>query len=410
MAKITPFKGFYYNTETIRNLSDVVIPPYDNIPQGEEQKYFSRSPYNFAHVLLPKSANEDYLKSTQLLSQWKETGILKEDSTPHYYLYEQTFEALGKKHARRTLMCTVELREFSDAIVRPHENTYGQYKADRLLILKKTQSNLSHIFGMVKDKEGVLDNLYEKLTFEKPFLTGHTDEDVDHAVWKIPAAHTQTITDFFENQPIYIVDGHHRYESSLMYAKELGVVGNSNHPASRMLFAIANAYDPGLVVFPTHRMIRAGAQAVPKTEAIEKHFALTPKDMDWLKTFVRTPQASPQFALYLGGTIYHAVPKNWVAQEEKLGKSVCKLGVTWSDHFFLKDYCGVEETNRKERIHYERDLETAWKECDKYSLIVFHAPPAVTDVTDVADEKRFMPQKSTYFYPKLAAGFVMRKH
>lgn len=408
MSKVAPFKGFYYNTDVIKNLSDVVVPPYDNIPAGEDQKYFNRSPYNFAHVILPKSKDEDYSRSTQLLSKWRETNVLKEDTTPHYYLYQQTFEALGKKYNRRTLMCTVELHDFSDAIVRPHENTYGQYKADRLLILKKTQCNLSHIFGMVKDKRGVLETLYEKWTFEKPFLTGHTDEGVDHAVWKIPEPKALEVAKFFEDEPIYIVDGHHRYESSLMYAKEQNAVGNPRHPASHMLFAISNAYDPGLVVFPTHRLVKGGT--APTKDAIEKQFVLTEKDLGWLTTFVKTSQSSPQFALYLGGKVYHVSPKNWMEQESALGKSVAKLGVTWSDHFFLKNYCGVEESNRKERIHYERDLDTAWKDKDKFSLMVFHAPPAVTDVTDVADEKRFMPQKSTYFYPKLAAGFIMRKH
>src|SRR3989338_8949843 len=129
MSKISPFKAFYYNTDTIKNLSDVVVPPYDNIPAGEDQKYFNRSPYNFAHVILSKSANEDYSRSVQLLSKWRESHILKEATTPHYYLYQQTFTAYGKTHERRTLMCTVELRDFSDAIVRPHENTFGVYKA-----------------------------------------------------------------------------------------------------------------------------------------------------------------------------------------------------------------------------------------------------------------------------------------
>ena len=160
MANVSPFKALYYNNQTFKDLTSLVIPPYDNIPAGDEQKYLNRSPYNFSHVLLPKGENEDYSEANDLLKKWQEQHILKETSVPCYYLYQQSFEAYGKKHTRHTLMCAVELQPFSAGIVRPHENTYGQYKADRLQILRKTQCNLSHIFGMVDDDEGFLEKIF----------------------------------------------------------------------------------------------------------------------------------------------------------------------------------------------------------------------------------------------------------
>lgn len=410
MSHVFPFKALHFNSDQVKDIGEVIIPPYDAIPEEDVPKYLAKSPYNFAHVLLPRSANEDYSHALQLLTKWRETGILRETSGPCYFLYEQKFEAYGSSHSRRVLMCTVELCDFSKGIVRPHENTYGQYKADRLAILKKTQCNLSHIFGMVRDQKGTLESLYEKWVYEKPFLKGNMGDGVEHAVWKIEASKAPEIQPFFEDHPIYIVDGHHRYESSLMYAKELGVVGNRNHPASQMLFAIANAYDPGLVVFPTHRMVRKGDAPAPQLAAIEKRFQLEKREESWLKGFVDTARKDPNFALYMNGVIYEAIPKNWVGEESKIGKSVTRLGVTWSDHYFLKENCGVDDSNRKARIHYERDLKVAWRDRDKFQLVVFQPRPNVTDVSDVADEKLFMPQKSTYFFPKLAAGLVMRRH
>ena len=409
MSKVSPYKALYYDNSTFSDLTPLVIPPYDNIPAGEEQKYLKRSPYNFAHVLLPHSVDEDYSQAKELLQTWRDQHILKETSVPCYYLYQQTFEAYGKKHVRHTLMCAVELQPFSEAIVRPHENTFGQYKADRLQILRKTQCNLSHVFGMVNDEEGFLEGLFDKWMFEAPFLKAKTDDGTDHVVWKAEGAKYPQIAEFFSSRPIYIVDGHHRYESALMYAKESGAYGDPSKPASQMLFAIANTYDPGLIVFPTHRAIKKGACPSLNLGEIEKYYQLLPLAPEALLRFVEKPQPTPQFALSYRDQLYLVIPKNWQNEAEKIGKSVAKLSVVWSDHKFSKDFCGIDDNNRSQKVSYDKDAKALWEKRSNYDLIIFHAPPAVADVTAVADEKRFMPQKSTYFFPKLAAGFTMRR-
>ena len=409
MAKVSPYKALHYNNETFKDLTPLVIPPYDNIPAGDEQKYLSRSPYNFAHVLLPHSVDEDYSQANELLKTWQSQQILKETASPCYYLYQQTFEAYGKKHVRHTLMCAVELQPFSEAIIRPHENTYGQYKADRLQILRKTQCNLSHIFGMVNDEEGFLESLYEKWMYETPFLKGRTDDGTEHIVWKVEGAKYPQVSQFFADKPIYIVDGHHRYESALTYAKESGAYGDPQKPASQMLFAIANTFDPGLVVFPTHRAVKKGNCPNLDLGKIETKYQLLPLAPEALLRFVEKPQQTPQFAFYYRNQLFLVIPKNWQNEAEKIGKSVAKLSVFWSDHQFAREFCGIDDTNRSQKIAYDKDAKALWDKRDNYDLVIFHAPPAVSDVSHVADEKRFMPQKSTYFFPKLAAGFTMRR-
>src|SRR5262245_46221287 len=113
MAKIFPFHATHYNTKTVTNLSDVITPPYDNIPEGDDKKYLARSPYNFAHVILPRSANETYSHAKDLLDKWRTSSVLTTDTKPGYYLYRQTFTLGGATHMRDTLMCAVELSDFS---------------------------------------------------------------------------------------------------------------------------------------------------------------------------------------------------------------------------------------------------------------------------------------------------------
>ena len=408
MAVVSPFKAFHYSTQSITNLSDVITPPYDVIPAGKDKMYWDRSPYNFAHVDLPHSVSEDYSRAATTLKKWREHSIIVSDPRPAYYLYRQAFTIEHETHVRDTLMCAVLLSDFSEGIVRPHENTFGKYKADRLQLMRATQCQLSHIFGMVKDPQGFLETVYEKWEYQNPLLRAHSDEGVEHTVWRIDAAKAPEIAGFFEGKAIYIVDGHHRYESSLQYAREQMAVGQKDNPSAYMMFAIANSYDPGLVVFPTHRVINGVGAGKTKRESLEDVFKLAPYTYEDLKAFVSRPDPTPQFGLYLNGQLFLCTPRNWKSEESHMGKSVAKLAVAWSDHKLLEDYFGVDDSNRKEHIAYERDFESTWAQREKSDAIIFHAPPAIDDIINVADEEKFMPQKSTYFYPKLAAGLIMR--
>jgi len=408
MAHVAPFKGTYYKTPGIQ-LDELIIPPYDTLDSETAEHYRKKSPYNFSHVDLANRENDDYLHSKNLLEAWKTKGITQETSSPCYFLYRQNFEAFGKKHQRDTLLCTVGLEDFSKSIIRPHENTFGKYKADRLELLRKTQHNLSHIFGMVKDSEGFLENQFENWAFEKPFLKAQGEDGVLHSIWKKESEKAPEVAQFFKDKPLYIVDGHHRYESALMYAREMGAEGKWDHPASQTTFCIANVFDPGLIVYPTHRLLKKGTLNALSWNQIEATFYVEKISHEVLKEFVQNHSDSPKFAVFYQGELYFLSPKELAAAQETLGKSVACLGVTWSDREFLKEFCGVTDSNRGSLIRYEKDFEFTWGLRDQYDLIVFQAPPAVQDVTRVADEQKYMPQKSTFFIPKLAGGLIFRK-
>lgn len=409
MSKVAPFKALTYNPKQITDLAQVMTPPYDVIPAGDDEKYRNRSPYNLAHVILPHGPDDDYSQAKATLAKWMEHGVLLEDSKPHYYLYQQDFEIDGKKYSRRTLMAQVELHDFSEGIIRPHENTHGKYKADRLKILTKTQVNLSHIFGMVKDSTGFLNSRYEEISYKPALFTATFDDGVRHSLWRIEEKDSKGFEEYFDKQPIYIVDGHHRYESSLQYAREQNVLG-TGHPASYMLFAIANVYDPALVVFPTHRWVKASELPAQITKSqVQALFQLAPATIEEIQKFVKTTHDEPKFGLYAWGELHFCTPHNWRAESSKLGTGVAQLSVTWSDEHLLRQMAKIEPDVRSQKIVYEKNAMAVWEKKGPGDIAVFHAPPPVEAVTRVSDEKGFMPQKSTYFYPKLFAGLAMRK-
>lgn len=408
MAHIEGFKGTYYKSSGLR-LDDLIIPPYDTLDSQAANHYRSKSPYNFSHVDLSLREEDDYSHSLLILDQWRSKGITEETPGSCYFLYRQNFTAFGKSHQRDTLLCTVGLHDFSKGIIRPHENTFGKYKADRLELLRKTRHNLSHIFGMVKDEEGFLSTQFESWSFEKPFLRAQGEDGVTHSIWKIEISKAPSLQTFFTEKPIYIVDGHHRYESALMYARELGVEERWDHPASKTTFCIANVFDPGLVIYPTHRLLKKGSLTQLDWNQLEKQYEINPIPVDRAKEFVVTHQKGPKFIVFYGGTLFTFAPRNWEETQTHLGKSVAALGVTWSDRGFLKEFCGVTDSNRGNLIRYEKDFDLTWSLRNEVDLVIFHAPPVVSDVTAVADENKYMPQKSTFFIPKLAGGLIFRK-
>lgn len=410
MPKIYPFAGIYYNPKMIGDLSDVVTPPYDNIPDNEKDGYLKRSPYNFCHVILPREEDPNYKHATELLARWRENKILLQDHGPHYYLYRQTFTVDGHTYSRSSLMCTVHLSEFGEGHVRPHENTHGHHKEDRLRILQSTHHNLSHVFAMVQDPEAYLATLYEKWSFETPLLRARTNDGVEQVVWHIEASRAGELQAFFADKPLYILDGHHRYSSAVVYAKEKNLLGDPKAPEARMLFSISNNADPALKVFPTHRKLKQFDAGKFPWNAFEKEFFTQPLPETELARFATTLPKGPEFALWIGGKLLRVQPRHPESWEAKYGKALSRQPVLWSDEKLLTGLLGLEAQERVHAIHYERDWKLAWKEKDPQGLTIFHAPPSVNSVAEVADEKGFMPQKSTYFFPKLAAGLILRDH
>ncbi|MEZ4749880.1 MAG: DUF1015 domain-containing protein [Bdellovibrionota bacterium] len=401
MAKVYPFRGIHYDTGRIQ-LGDVITPPYDVITPEQGRRFREQSPYNFAHLILPKDKSA-YVEVGARLRKWKSEKILVQDPIPHFYLYQQRFTT-DKEHSRNVLLCSVELADFSEGVVLPHELTHGRPVEDRLNLLRETQSHLSAVFAMVRDENGILAGHYESVVYDPPELQGKTNDGIVHSLWRLPVELNTAIAGFFESQPLYIVDGHHRYTSALAYAREAGTY-KGDKESSRMFFAVANAYDPALQVFPTHRLIRHAVMDVKTREALEQLYRVHPVSRGELDRFVKNQATEPSFILCYQSEFMLCTPKN--PQREEWG-SLAKLSVTWSDNVFLKEVCKISEHERGERISYFRDEGELLQAMQNTDAGIFLPTPGVEDIPMVADEGRYMPQKSTYFFPKLAAGILLR--
>ncbi len=406
MAQFRPFAGTHYSVSDLR-LEEVITPPYDVITPEWAETYRKRSEYNFAHVDLPTADDAGYQNSAKLLKEWKENKITTKASSPTFYLYQQTYVWNGKSHRRCTLFGVAALAEFSEKAILPHENTFGKYKEDRLRLTKETKANMSPIFGMVRDPEGHLASIYEKVSFTTPLLDAKND-GVTNTIWEIPPIFSDEITSFFATRPIYIVDGHHRYESALQLARESGALGQLDRPEGWTMFAVANASDPSLQVLPTHRYV-SGLTGAPLTSShLESSFDLHRVSVLEMKKFLSKPLIGPAFGLYFFGDLYLVSPKRGLPEEAEWGPALSHLAVTWSDRK-LMPLLGVNDENRGDHVTYGKDIDPLWEKRAAAQAIIFHAPPKVEHVLSVADEGKSMPQKSTFFYPKLASGILWRE-
>ncbi len=210
---------------------------------------------------------------------------------------------------------------------------------------------------------------------------------------------------FFEDKPLYIVDGHHRYTSSLEYAKEVGVAGNIDEPASQMFFAICNVYDPAVVVLPTHRQIR-GVDTLNQAKLSET-FEISEVDWKDVELFTNNNSAEPAFILSYMGKNLLCIPKNWKENTDE-AKALVSLSVYWSDRVLLRDICQMNEHAIEKACAYHKSAELLWNEKQLSDMAIFLPPIPVEGMTEVADANAFMPQKSTFFFPKLASGLLLR--
>lgn len=408
MAIVLPFKGIHYRSEKFSDLSTVLSPPYDVISPSAEQALRARSPYNFAHLDLPRSGEDRYEVQARVHSEWLRTQHIEKDGERHFYWYRQQYTWKGATYQRDALVALVMAQDFADRVVRPHENTHGKAKADRLRLMRGMQAQLSHIFGVVTDSGNLWPSLLSTIENRPPMLSGTTDEGTVHSLWPLPAREFLEIPKFFATHPIYIVDGHHRYESSVAFAKETGAYRNPSLSSAFALFSICRTEDPGLIVLPTHRIVTTPKGPSAVSAELESRFEILPMTEESLWEFTSKPTETPSCAVYEKGKLHLYRAKNLDKERSKVGASVADLSVYWSDRVFLQECLGVSESELSKVLQYERDERVAWGQRDGATCVVFQPQPTVQQMVKVADEGKFMPPKSTYFYPKLASGLVWR--
>jgi uncharacterized protein (DUF1015 family) len=424
MTVARPFCGVRYNTAKVK-LSNVIVPPYDVIAADERETYFTRDPFNAIRFELTRDAKDeadaDYAEVGQTLAAWRASEILIRDRDPRYYVMRQRFTGpTGSVLERIGFFAELGLEDYSEGIVRPHERTLAGPKADRLKVLRASRANLSSVFLLYEDREQELASILAR-TVESNIVAEAEDDSGVHYTLAVLADpdDVETVQSFMGRSPTVIADGHHRYETALAYRDEQRATATSPNPTApyeSTLAYFANAYAPGSLLLPIHRVVKKQACAVPPSEKQwreglpgweRKSVPLgDAKSLGELLAKHLEPLAGrPAFA---ADDASGSLRIFW--RDEELGERLV-VGVIESD--VLEPVFGLDRAAIREgAVSFPKSAERAAEEVRKGegSVALYLNPLSPEDVFRVTERREVMPQKSTFFYPKVPTGLVFRDY
>lgn len=414
MSIVRPFKGVRYNTEQVL-LKNVITPPYDVISPEMRAAYVAKSPYNVALIDLPVGDENKYQVAGNLYRQWKEDGVLVKDTAKAFYLYEQIYEYGGKQYVRSGFVGILKLSEFGKGQVYPHEKTLSGPKIDRYELMKASRANFSQIFGLYQDSENRLSPIFNDIKKTMPSASAIDDAGVKHSVWTISDSDDiNKIESFMRDKAIYIADGHHRYETALKYRDDMraqeGLTEGEEKEYDYVMMMFVNFMDEGLKVFPTHRVIDVA-------ENFDDNDFLNFASSSFNIIELSNQQEAEAFLSEndeAGVWVYYGRKGIWGMQllQEKMESMhpVYRHVSTYLlEDLILKGYFKYSDERllAKAGIHF---IQT-WDEINDYrkentSVAFILNAEKMESIREVSENGLVMPQKSTYFYPKLATGLL----
>ncbi|HUG93137.1 MAG TPA: DUF1015 domain-containing protein [Planctomycetaceae bacterium] len=430
MAQVLPLRGWRYDIAQVGSLSDVTAPPYDVIGPDQQKALYERHPCNVVRLILNRpepgdaDGDERYRRAANFLRHWRSEGILIREHEDALYVYHQEFDWEGRHYVRKGFLGRLRLEEFGRGAVYPHEQTMSGPKADRLALTRACRMNLSPVFGLYPDDEAAVQSPLEAAVQGLTPLEARDELGVVHRMWPVTeASAVNQVREALRERPIFIADGHHRYETAINYRNWLtseGKLAGDEAPANFVLMHFVGMSDPGLAILPTHRLVsgvgevtaddlRSALSANLELEAIgtgphaaretwdlivadggQNVFGFgTTRDDRW--QFARVTDASPMTRLSSGQS------ESWRA-----------LGVSLLHRLVLEHLVKAKFPDAAPDSQYVHQLDEvtsamAGKTCQLACLV----PPAgIGHVEDIASRFEKMPPKSTYFYPKLLSGLV----
>ena len=443
MPHIQAFRGLRYDLGHVGSLSDVIAPPYDVIDPALQDALYKRHPSNVIRLELNREEpgddeqNNRYTRAARFLKNWRKEGVLQADPDPALYVYHQKFSYAGREYLRRGFMCRVRLERFGEGKVYPHEETHSGPKQDRLLLTRACRTNLSQIFGLYPDPQNEAQELLEQAIAGMTPLQATDHLGVVHHLWVVKDVKTITaVSAIVDPKPLYIADGHHRYETACNYRDEVaaGAPLPENHPANYVLTMCVSMSDPGMIVLPTHRLFR-GVPAMTSSELVQRLG----------DSFTATDGGTgPQAAHALWGAIesddqqesigfYTAKDDRWTRvtltdkgrhRLEELAREHssdwCGLGVSILHRLAMDNLLGLASLPKPMYVHsvdevvhglekgdaVGRDATGQMGQGGRFELAALVMPATVDHVRAISEHQERMPAKSTYFYPKLLSGLV----
>jgi uncharacterized protein (DUF1015 family) len=416
MADVQPLRALHYDPAVVGSLQAVVSPPYDVIDPGERAALAERSPYNAVRIDLPQAGREGeepYAHAAELLERWQADGAVVRDEEPAIWALVQDYVAPdGAPRTRRGLFARVRVEEYGAGRIRPHERTHAGPREDRLRLTRATKANLSPIFSLYSDPAGAAWGAVQAATEQPPAGELTDDEGTTHRLWRVADADAiATVQGALSDAELLIADGHHRYETARVYADEVGGEGDHRY----VLMCLVALEDPGLTVFPTHRLIRDTTSTTQEALAntLREHFDIGPIEHAEL----RPPDGDGPLEMgYIDSFFKRAFRltlKDPAVAERALDgqpEPFRRLDTAVLEALVLKGPLGLtdDDIDHMHGLGYARSDDEALQLVltGAYDAAFFLRSTPVEQIQEVAATGVNMPPKTTYFYPKIPTGLL----
>ncbi len=425
MVDILPFRGVRYDPAAAgASLADLTAPPYDVISPSAQEALYAKNPANVVRLILGRE-DDRYAQAAQLFREWLASGILKADDSPAVYVYRQNFADPGTGNPvpeRMALLCLLKLEEYSAGRVLPHEKTMTGPKTDRLELLRATEAQFEPIYGLYSDPDGAVQAFVGEYD-DRETVIERVDDLIgsSHAVEKLTDSDAHAVLrEMMADKQVFIADGHHRYETALNYRREVraahpDVSAETPLPCDSILIALTALEDAGLLVLPTHRLIKNVPQdtinALPDT--LRETFTLSPGTAETVEAEIAAHAAGGKlaFGVVLPPGEVHLAVLNGPSADPSLTAAE-RLPVSLLGSLILEGCLGIDAAavTSGANVSYTRELSEA---VDAVKTSTAQAAfllgrPTVDEIKAVSEAGDVMPQKSTFFYPKLLSGLVLR--
>ena len=412
MLEVKGFRGYRFAEERTGTLDRVVTPPYDVIDPAERRRLAGLSPHNMAHLILPQeeAGKTPYESAACKLEEWIACGVIERDEAESFYVMEQSFRGLdGKDLVRRGFVGIVKLPEEGESDVLGHESTFDRTVDDRLRLMEATRANLSPVFVLYADIENRLDAFLGQVAGRPEDATARTSDGATSRLWRVP--YEESVTEFFRDKRLYVADGHHRFHTACAYRDLMRAQERPNgpRPYDYMLIGLVSLQDPGLQIYPTHRLMPApeGFDAPAFFSKLEQWFEVTSVAGGLGAMLEAEDGCAIGFASREGRCLLRLRD---IVRGEVLGAD---HGPAWRDldvavlhRLVIERALGIR---RGTEFVYEKDAEQALAAVERgeHGLAFLLKATRAGQIRACAEAGESMPHKSTYFYPKLPSGMVL---
>src|SRR4051794_4921205 len=414
MADVQPLKTLRYDPSSVGSLEDVIAPPYDVIDDEQRAQLLARSPFNVVEIDLPRvNGGDRYQHARDTLDAWRHQGVVVTEREPALWALEQRYTAPdGDERTRRGFFARVRVEDYGAGRIRPHERTHPGPKEDRLRLTRATRANLSPIFSLFPDPDDAAGDARARAPRDKPFGSVNDADGTEDRLWRI--GEPELIAELqgaVADAELLIADGHHRYETARVYAEEIGGEGEHRY----VLMFLCSLSDPGLTVFPTHRLL-----SNLKDPEVQEHLgAALKRDFEVERIEAEELESPPSETVRFGYMDSHfKQPFRLTLKDQSIADEALpgmpdpyrRLDTAVLEALILRGALGMSEDDisHLNGLGYSKSLEDARTgvESGEWDAGFFMRATPVEQVREVAEAGESMPPKSTYFYPKVPTGLV----